>query len=386
MNRLSSVHSIHHISPADWQRLYRHCGGYPFLDRRFLSALEDSDCIGGEADHASGWQSCYLISRNDDDLISAILPCYIKQHSYGEYVFDWSWAEAYERYGLAYYPKLLWGTPFTPASGPRVLADNPALTPWFTAVNEFCQRTQLSGWHLNFPRREDVSAEENTGTAERHACQFHWFNRDYRDFDHYLQHFVSRKRKTVRKERQKIVQQGITLQRKTGTEISTGDIRFFFHCYQDTYRRRRSYPYLNEDFFQRLRASMSEKMMLVMAYQQQEPIACALYFMDDSTLYGRYWGALDDVDALHFEACYYQGIEFCIERGLQRFDPGTQGEHKISRGFEPVQTLSIHQLQHPGFQQAIGDFVEEEKQHILHYQQQARSLLPFRDEETDQPS
>ncbi|WP_430462196.1 GNAT family N-acetyltransferase [Thalassolituus sp. LLYu03] len=429
---LTIARSIHDIPANHWQALYDPCaGGYPFLDRRFLAALEDSDCIGTQPGHPSGWEVHYLVSSgavsggavssgtvnsgavnsgavnsgavnsgavnsgavnsgavnsgavnsgavNSGAVPHTIIPCYIKTHSYGEYVFDWQWAEAYEKYGLNYYPKLLWAVPFTPATGPRLLSIKTRPGDWFDALSEHCLTQGLSGWHLNFPNPNAIAGEPvQPAPALRSGCQFHWHNRQYSSFDDYLNHFVSRKRKSLKKERQKIAGQGLTLTRKTGNDISEADIRQFFQCYLNTYRSRRSYPYLNEAFFQQLRASMAEKMLLVSASYKGSPVASALFFFDESTLYGRYWGCLDEFDALHFEACYYQGIEFCIERKLQRFDPGTQGEHKIARGFEPVSTVSLHWLAHPGFHQAVKEFVQEEAAHMQRYQQEAASLLPF---------
>ncbi len=378
--RINSIHSIHDIGATQWQRLCDDSSiqGYPFLQFAFLAALEDSGCIGQQADHPSGWQILYL--TDNAEAPQWLLPCYVKQHSYGEYVFDWSWAEAYQRYGLDYYPKLQWAVPFTPASGPRHLGILPEPNTLVTLLNEVCERHNLSGWHLTFPATPLMPHPQ---VSERISCQFHWHNRDYQSFADYLQYFTSRKRKSVNKERQRIAQQGVTLQRKCGADISADDIAFFYRCYQDTYQRRRSWPYLNRAFFEQLRKTMSQQMMLVMASLDETPVASALYFFDDQTLYGRYWGALDDIDGLHFEACYYQGIEFCIENNLQRFDPGTQGEHKISRGFEPVITRSYHYLQHPGFAQAVADFTDEERQQVLSYQQQATSLLPFRQQDDD---
>ncbi len=380
MSAFRPVYSIHEISPAHWQRLYRQLtpAGYPFLDYRFLAALEDSQCIGTSPAHPSGWQACYLLS--DDD--GVIIPCYIKQHSYGEYVFDWSWAEAYQRYGLDYYPKLLWAVPFTPASGPRLLGPASALPQAIAAVEEFSTEQCLSGWHLNFTDPETTRiVQQHVLPATRSGCQFHWFNENYQSFEHYLQQFASRKRKSVRKERQKVRAAGLTTTRSSGSAISAADMQFFYQCYCRTYDKRWSTPYLNEDFFQQLRATMAEKMLLVSVRHDQQPVAAALYFFDDDTLYGRYWGTLHEFDALHFEACYYQGIEFCIEQGLQRFNPGTQGEHKISRGFRPVFTHSFHRLQHPQFQQAVEQFVAEEQEHIRHYHAEAETLLPFRQQE-----
>ena len=376
MSEFEARHSIYDIPQQHWDALYQRLqpAGYPFLDYRFLAALEDSGCIGAATDHPSGWQPCYLT----DSRHSLIVPTFVKQHSYAEYVFDWSWAEAYQRYGLAYYPKLLWAMPFTPASGPRLLGDPQDLSRAMDWVQAYTEGEQLSGWHLNFTDQETTDyLQSQTAPAHRQGCQFHWFNRDYQSFDHYLQHFVSRKRKSVRKERQRVKDQGIDVVRKTAADISPQDMDFFYRCYQNTYHQRGSYPYLNREFFRRLQAGMADKLLLVVAAHQGEPVAAALYFFDSQTLYGRYWGAVQEFDALHFEACYYQGIEFCIEHKLQRFDPGTQGEHKISRGFEPVYTHSFHQLQQLPFQDAVQEFAAQERQHVEHYFTEASTLTPF---------
>lgn len=391
------ITTIHDIPETQWQALQQNsAGNYPFLNYQFLAALEDSHCIGtGMATHASGWRASYLVRYNPAGEADVIIPCYRKDHSYGEYVFDWSWAEAYQRYGLAYYPKLLWAVPFTPASGPRLLHNSASATEiqqcWqeaLQAVQTLCATQHLSGWHLNFidpeirPLLDNLCVRPQSGNnisaVRRHGCQFHWFNQGYTDFDHYLQSFASRKRKNVRKERQRLQDMGIKIVQKTASEITNDDLHFFYQCYQLTYWRRRSQGYLNETFFQLCRQHLSRQMLLVMAEKDSQPLACALYFFDDTTLYGRYWGCLQDIDGLHFEACYYQGIEFCIKNHLQRFDPGTQGEHKISRGFTPVSTFSYHRLMRPEFQQAVAQFAQEEDAQVVVYQQQASGLLPFK--------
>ena len=386
MSELRLLGSISEIPRSHWQILYQQITpeGYPFLRYEFLLALEESGCIGTEDDHASGWQAGYLIRGARNAVPDLIIPCYRKQHSFGEYVFDWRWAEAYEQYGLDYYPKRLCGIPFTPASGPRLLyqtAPEQAVESAIHALTTLCAQETSSGWHLNFPDHHLTNQLlQFPELVQRQQCQFHWFNRGYQDFDHYLSFFSSRKRKQVRKERQRIQEQGLRLQRKTGHDITADDIALFFRCYQMTYFRRRSYPYLNEAFFHRLVRDMPEQIVLVLASQNDEPIAAAWYFFDNTTLYGRYWGTLQEADALHFEACYYQGIEFCLEQGFQRFDPGTQGEHKIARGFEPVLTHSFHHLQHAGFQQAIRDFSAAERRQTEVYCEDARQCLPFRHE------
>ena len=343
----------------------------PFMRQTFLAALERNGCVGP----GTGWTPSHFC--NDDLLI----PAYVKDHSYGEYVFDWSWAEAYARYGMDYYPKLLLSVPFTPVPGPATSGGNELPDDFAAVLNEHCHSQQLSGWHLNFTNSaltEQLKQQQMPdGPHQRTGVQFHWFNRDYESFEHYLAHFVSRKRKNTLKERRSVSGQGYRCQRLTGTDIEAEHIHFFYQCYLNTYRERRSTPYLNEDFFQQLRQQMSDQMLLVICSNSEGPAAAALCFYDQTHLYGRYWGALVHADALHFEACYYQGIEFCIEKGLKAFNPGTQGEHKIARGFEPVLTHSFHWLAHPGFHQAVGDFVQEERQHILQYQQAARAQLPF---------
>ena len=371
------------IPESQWQSLRQ--DRYPFMDYHFLKALEDNHCIGS----STGWTPVYLARCDDNGSIDLLIPLYLKEHSYGEYVFDWSWADAYHRHGFQYYPKLLWAIPFTPASGPRLLCRGDAQQAWQDAigvVRQLAANEDVSGWHLNFFLPDVLPALASADLLVRSACQYHWFNRGYQHFDHYLEHFTSRKRKAVRKERSRIQDSGIELQRLSGAGITAADIQFFYRCYQSTYHKRGQQGYLTSGFFHQLLQHMSDQMLLVIATHQQQRIAAALYFFDDHTLYGRYWGCLQEVDGLHFEACYYQGIEFCIKRGLQRFDPGTQGEHKISRGFEPILTYSAHELAHPGFQDAVARFIGEEQQQILAWQQEAATLLPFSERALETPS
>ncbi|MGB1092561.1 MAG: GNAT family N-acetyltransferase [Oceanobacter sp.] len=372
------IQSIHEVSATDWDRL--NPSGYPFFQHAFLAALEDSGCVNEK----SGWHPNYLIHANTNGQLDCAIPTFLKQHSYAEYVFDWSWADAYQRHGLDYYPKMLWAAPFTPATGPRLLKSPDSEISWADAIElitQLCEGNQLSGWHLNFLENDDVEAlRALEGLSIRQACQFHWFNRGYTSFDHYLDHFTSRKRKSVRKERKKVIESGVTVERAFGSDISPDLIKSFYHCYQSTYLKRGRSGYLNKALFTHLLDSMADQMMLVTARREDTPIAHALYFFDQHTLYGRYWGCLEEVEHLHFEACYYQGIEFCIEQGLKHFDPGTQGEHKISRGFEPTLTYSAHKLMHPSFQQAVEQFVQEENDYVLRYQEEAASLLPFKED------
>ena len=369
------VDRIDAVTAADWQALAG--TDYPFLRHEFLQALEASGSVGGD----SGWLPRHLLVEQQGRLVAA-LPLYLKQHSWGEYVFDWRWAEAWQHYGLAYYPKLVAAIPFTPASGPRLVyrdVDALALVDHVSRVlQQDCARHGFSGWHVLFPDAAQSALWQHSGAHRRSGCQFHWFNRGYRDFADFLDTFSSRKRKNLKKERQRVSAQGIELQRLTGAAINDRHWQLFEQFYRRTYARLSGHGgYLSGDFFSRL-AALRDQVLLVLAWQHGEPVAGALYFFSSTTLYGRYWGAVRDIDQLHFEACYYQGIEFCIERGLQRFDPGAQGEHKIQRGFEPVETCSWHWLAHAGLHQAIGQFVADEAVHIDAYRQQAAGLLPFR--------
>lgn len=375
MGNFSTIEDIRQVSADAWDALVP--GRYPFASHAFLSALEASGCVSDR----TGWQPAHHILTDEHERLIAAAPAYVKTHSYGEYVFDWAWAEAYQRYGMAYYPKLLLGIPFTPASGLRLLGKPEHFDGLYPQLASECEQQGYSGWHLNFPVSGEFPAPEATTEALRPglrtACQFHWFNRGYDSFEHYLSHFVSRKRKSVLKERRQIRAQGVDIVRKTGSDISEDDLRYFYRCYVSTYQQRMSTPYLTLDFFRRLLDSLGDQMLLVQAQRDGNACASALYFFDDDTLYGRYWGCTEEISGLHFEACYYQGIEFCIEQGLKRFDPGTQGEHKISRGFEPVLTHSLHWLAHPSFQDAVGRFIVEETPHIEAYRDDAQSLLPF---------
>ncbi|CAA0116793.1 Uncharacterised protein [BD1-7 clade bacterium] len=382
--RCQFIHSMESIDAEQWNRVLG--SDYPFLRHQFLSALEHSQCVGD----TRGWHPHHLLVFDDDQLI-ALMPLYLKQHSYGEYVFDWSWAEAYQKHGLQYYPKLIAAIPFTPASGPRLCytLNHPEeihrLIHKVTAhLDSTCAERHYSGWHVLFPNTDNSALWQQTRAARRIACHFQWFNREYGSFDDFLATFSSRKRKNVRKERRRVVEQGLQVERLTGDAITAEHWQQFYRCYQMTYAKRSGHGgYLTPEFFACLQRDCRQQILLVIAKDGDTLVASALYFFDDTTLYGRYWGALKNYDGLHFEACYYQGIEFCIEQGLQRFDPGVQGEHKIMRGFEPVITESYHQLKDPEFFGAIQHFVEEEATMVKKYQAEARQALPFKSTSTD---
>ncbi|MGO3344549.1 MAG: GNAT family N-acetyltransferase [Marinomonas sp.] len=381
---------VDQIGEANWQAAIGNTR-YPFAHYAFHKALEQSNSIG----EGTGWYPEYLLITDADEMgvdrPLAIAPTYLKTHSQGEFVFDWAWADAYQRHGMEYYPKRVWAIPFSPVTGLRIFSyldpkgDDadfanlyPALAKLMTEAN---QERHFSSWHLLFTKPEHVDLFRHDKTlVQRVSCQFHWFNRDYRDMDDYFSHFSSRKRKAARKERDKVVKQGVTLTRTLGNELTTAEIDFFYLCYQSTYAKRGQQGYLTREFFGLLANTMGDQILLVQAYREGEAIAASWCFFDDHSLYGRYWGCMEEVDCLHFEACYYQGIEFCLEKGLQHFDPGTQGEHKIARGFEPVFSHSVHYIAHQGFREAIGNFCEEEAQAVREYHQNTHALLPFKQE------
>jgi uncharacterized protein len=371
------VGAIRSVAASEWNALAD--PGYPFLRHEFLAALEDSGSVGGD----SGWQAHHLLLRDKGRLLAA-MPCYLKSHSYGEYVFDWSWADAYARHQLRYYPKLLSAIPFTPASGPRLLIAEHAERGTVIARIVEEMRKQLSqhgisSWHLLFPQHELASDFTAAGLSLRNGVQFHWHNRGYRDFEDFLDGFVSRKRKSVRRERRQVAEQGLQLRTLRGSEIDAAMWDRFHVFYQMTYARRSGHGgYLNRDFFHRLGQTMPESLLLVVAESGAEVVAGALNVVGGDTLYGRYWGCTEEFAHLHFETCYYQGIDFCIREGLARFDAGAQGEHKLARGFEPVLTHSCHLIAHPAFATAIDDFLQRERPAIEAYQREAQAELPFR--------
>lgn len=374
--RYRFIDSITSVSAADWNAVTGI--DYPFLRHEFLYALEAS----GSASKRRGWQPQHLIIEQNQKII-AVIPMYIKTHSMGEFVFDHSWAEAFQRYGYDYYPKLLIAIPFTPATGPRlahIACDKTALLTCIqSALNEKSAEMGASSWHTLFPGSTEFEDWHALGGSLRIACQFQWLNKDYADFDSFLASFASRKRKALRKERERIASAGIELRRFCGEQITQEHWKTFYQFYQLTnYKYNRHTGYLTAEFFTYLHELLRDQLLLVIAYQDGKPIAGALNFFSNDTLYGRYWGCHQEVEFLHFETCYYQGIEFCIERGLARFDPGVQGEHKLARGFEPVLTHSFHHINVPAFQQPIQHFLQEEAAYIKQYQQEAEQALPFK--------
>jgi len=374
------ITSISQINATDWNTVTG--SDYPFTRYEFLHALELSGAVGCLNNQNSGWQPQHLLVYQNAKLV-AVMPAYLKSHSYGEYVFDHAWADAYQRYGQAYYPKLVTAIPFSPVSGPRIcIAEGQDQQAINTAIGDHikqhCAQEKLSSWHLLFPT-EDFSNQLSTDFMQRTAVHFQWLNEDFTSFEDFLATFSSRKRKNLKKERQQVVEQGITLEVFTGRDIPTEIWERFYHFYQMTYAKRSGHGgYLSKTFFQTLAETMPESIVLVLAKHENEYIAGALNFRDHDTLYGRYWGCIQEFKHLHFETCYYQGIEFCIREGLKRFDPGVQGEHKIQRGFRPVYTYSNHWIAEPGFRAPIKNFLVEEKVSLQSYHASACEYLPFK--------
>ena len=368
---LESLTSIAQISAAQWDGLL--ASSYPFARHGFLYALEES----GSVTAATGWQPAHrVVSQNG--VVQAVMPLYLKQHSYGEYVFDFQWAEAWERAGRRYYPKYLSAIPFSPVQGPRLLSRTAeAAQVLLHSLNEDLLGQKVSSLHLLFNEGEEVAWLQEQGWLQRLGCQFHWFNRDYDCFDDFLAACNSRKRKNFRKERQVIAAQGIEFQWLAGNEISPADWARFYPFYAATYLKRGRQPYLTPAYFTLLGEGVAESLRLVFARHQGRDVAGALFLAGDDTLYGRYWGCLDEYDSLHFETCFYQGMERCIAEGFQRFDAGAQGEHKLLRGFEPVLTQSWHKMQ-PGLHEAVADFLVQERDGVKAYSEDAKTYLPYR--------
>jgi predicted N-acyltransferase len=368
---VSVLASLAEIPAQDWDDL---AGGQPFLRHAFLHGLELSGCVGP----GTGWEPAHLALRCDDEWVACV-PLYRKDHSFGEYVFDWAWARAYEQHGLAYYPKLLCAVPFTPVAGPRLLVRE---TKWLasvvSALAEVRRQFQASSLHVLFPGEDEREALQAGGALLRQGVQFHWNNAGYADFEAFLATLARDKRKKIRQERRRVADAGVVLRRVRGPEIDADLWQFFTRCYRNTYRQHGSSPYLNAAFFRHLGSTLPEHVLMVVAERDGRQIAAALDLHDGERLWGRHWGALEHVPGLHFEACYYQGIEFCIEQGLQIFEGGAQGEHKLARGFLPVTTWSAHQIADRRFAAAIEEFLEREGEGISHYVSELEEHAPYR--------
>ncbi|MEN7341951.1 MAG: GNAT family N-acetyltransferase [Pseudomonadota bacterium] len=374
--------SIDAIDALAWDRLVG--PRLPHLSHAFLRAAEQS----GSVSEDTGWLPCHLTLTSGDDLVAA-MPLYQKSHSWGEFIFDWSWADAYHRSGLAYYPKLISASPFTPATGSKLLvvdderSDILRNTLIETAIR-FASSHGFSSLHWHFLDPADLAVfEGHDETLIRTDCQFHWRNNDYRDFDDMIGAFSSKKRKNVRRERRRILEQGITHHIVAGKDITEDELDAAFRLCRNTFLVRGHEPYLNLDFLKMLLTSQPKALALVLAEKDERPVAAAILLRGEDTLYGRYWGSEGDFHSLHFETCYYQGIEYCIREGITTFEPGTQGEHKVSRGFLPTKTHSAHWLAHPQFADAIADYLQREQRGVETYMQDIDDHSPFR--RSDEP-
>lgn len=376
--RLNVTQRIGGIDTRLWNRL----GGdhNPFLSHEFLSGLESSGCVNAD----TGWEPNHLVLYGDDDKPLGAMPLYLKYHSWGEYVFDWAWADAYQRSGLEYYPKLLSAVPFTPVAGPRLLTDpdhpDPAALKevLVKGLVELAADNELSSLHVLFTTSDDNEVLQRHGLMLRTGTQFHWRNDDYTDFQHYLGCFTAAKRKKIRRERRRVADCGIRVEVRTGDDLTTEHWDAMFRFYRVTVMNHGATAYLNRAFFEHLGHSMSDRVVMVLARDGSRYVGGTLNILGGGALYGRYWGADDYYEGLHFEACYYAPIEYCIDNGIGRFEAGAQGEHKLSRGLLPTPTYSAHWLRDPRFRYAIADFLQAETEHVGRYSDLLQRHAPFR--------
>lgn len=374
-----TVHeSMSEISREDWNSLAGH--DYPFLRHEFLQLAEETGCVTPD----NGWSPRHLtISDNGvGGKLRAAMPLYEKSHSWGEFVFDWAWANAYEQAGLRYYPKLVSAVPFTPAPSSRLLLREPddfdAAAGLLQAGVALATETDCSSLHILFPSAEDLPHLEKSGLLIRKDCQFHWHNNNYRNFDEFLATFTSVKRKKARRDRRRVAESGIEFRRIKGAQIDAATWSEVYRLISRTFMLRGSMPYYSESFFRGISEQIPEGILVVLAEIDSRAVAAAVFFESEKCLYGRYWGSDGHYDSLHFETCYYQGIDYCIESGKRIFEPGTQGEHKISRGFSPVSTWSAHWLAHPQFSNAIEEYLGEEGKHVDRYIEAVDSRTPYK--------
>jgi predicted N-acyltransferase len=371
LTKIAILESLGRVDPERWDALG---GGHPLVSHAFLHALHETGCAAERA----GWTPQYLALTEDGQPVAA-MPLYVKMHSYGEYVFDWAWADAYQRHGLDYYPKLLSAIPFTPCTTPRLLARDPAARAELVrAALEIAENSAVSSLHVLFPTEPESEAFTSAGMMRRASVQFHWQNRGYPDFEAFLATLSHDKRKKIRQERRRVRDAGVVFRHVGGRDIDADLWRFWTRCYTRTYREHHSSPYLNLAFFERIGATMPDNLLLAVGSQGGEDICASLCIHDGRTLYGRYWGALRFVSGLHFEACYYQPLEFCIAQGIALFEGGAQGEHKLARGFLPVETRSYHWLKQPQFADAVEQFLKRESAGIHRYVDELAEHSPYR--------
>lgn len=369
--------SISAIDPAAWDAL--DAGGSPFLRHSFLSTLESTGCVGAE----TGWLPA-PITLNDERGLAAAAPAYVKAHSFGEFVFDFSWARAYAQHGLEYYPKLTLAVPFTPVTGGRLLLRpdidaTAARAALIDRMRELAETRGLSSIHALFVGEADQAAFIAAGWLPRRDVQFHWINQGYRDFDHYLESFTSEKRKKTRRERRRVVEEGIAFETLTGSSITRAVIDEVFDLHRDTFLRNGGEPYLGRAAFRALPGALGDQFVVIRARRAGETLAAAVFLRGSDALYGRYWGSYEQHHSLHFETCYHQGIEYCIANGIGRFESGAQGEHKVSRGFSPATTWSMHWIVDPRFRAAIADYLQREGEDREGYTRFIEAHVPYRD-------
>jgi len=365
------------IEPDAWDALDHRDN--PFLSHAFLAALERSGSIGP----ASGWTPQHLAVYEGDDLV-AFAPTYLKSHSHGEFVFDWAWADAYQRMGLPYYPKLLTAVPYSPVTGPRLLTRRGHPAPdelrreLVSHAIALCTERQLSSWHCNFVLQDEQAALQSVALLPRQDWQFHWHNEGYEDFDEFLAQLRSRKRKNILRERRQVRESGMDFRWLRGSEVTGTELEFLYRCYVSTFRAYGNHPALTRPFFAALATALDERFLLIVASRGDQPLAMSLFLVGGDRLYGRYWGCVEELPGLHFETAYYQGIEYCIRRRIGVFESGAQGEHKISRGFLPRQTRSFHYVRDPRFRAAISQHLGRERAWLQEYRGQLEEQDPYR--------
>ena len=346
----------------------------PFLDISFFQALEKSKSVGED----TGWISFPIIAKSNNEIVG-FMPIFLKEHSYGEYVFDYAWADAFHRNNLNYYPKMISAIPFTPLSGSRVIAKSHEIKKlMIKSIEKILIKHKISSCHILFPDEKDHALFEEMGWLSRKGVQFKWQNNEYETFNQFLGTLSHNKRKKIKKERKKIELNKIIIERKQGKDISDDDIDFFYKCYCETYRLHHSMPYLKKLFFYELVKSMPSRVLLILAKKDGINIASAFNIIGRDTLYGRYWGALEFFSGLHFELCYYQGQEFCIDNKIKYFEGGAQGEHKLARGFKPFKTFSNHFIAQPEFRDAISIFLNDESNRINEYSDELENRTPYK--------
>ena len=375
MTKIRLVDSLDEINPKQWNGLV---GGYPFLRHEFLMALQETGCVSAD----TGWEPLYLTLWEGEFFVGA-MPLYLKSHSRGEFVFDQGWADGFERNGLSYYPKLLSAAPFSPVTGPRLLAKNHQNRRILAeSAIDLAVQLKVSSLHILFPNKTDLAVLNELGFMLREGIQFHWHNKAYESFDGFLFALNHDKRKKIRQERRRAHDAGVTFHWLNGDQMDDDLLEFFYQCYVNTYHEHWSSPYLNLDFFKQIKKSMPDKLLWILAYRDNDPIACAMNMLGEDSLFGRYWGSNQFISGLHFETCYSQAVEYCIQHRIARFEGGAQGIHKMARGLLPTPTWSAHWIADPRFSDAIKRFLDEERSSIEHFREELVNHTPFKNAST----